>query len=336
MTAHGRREYLPGAVRSVLEQDLARSELEVLVVKDFSDSDLDGELDRDRVLHLETDEGPLGSKIALGVERTRGRLIAFLEDDDLFAPGRLRRAISEFDQDPALGYYRNGHRRIGAGGEPLSSEAYGTAHRRLERSGPRRISPEDLDRSIGWLRRTDPDFNLSSMIIRREILEASVPGLRGRAAAIDSSVFFAALAARASLLIDPAPLTLYRVHGSNASLWAGATPEAIVDRIRYQRTFLEGYRPIFEGLERTGPRAAVALAGSVYYGTCILLRILSGDGGPRALLKDLWRLLKYRPASQVAARPDIPLWAIAGIIAPRAARAAFVQRRAHEGGRAGG
>lgn len=331
VVAHGRKAFLLGAVRSVRAQaGLPAGAVEILVVKDFADRGIDDALDREGVGHLETEEGPLGSKIALGVARTRAPLVAFLEDDDEFVPGRLRRVVDLFERDPELGYYRNGQRRIDAEGRDLPAAAYGAAHHHLQSAGPRRIAAAQLPKALPWLRRTDPDFNLSSMVVRREVLVGLLPSLRGREAAIDSSVFYAALSRRVALWIDPEPLTRYRVHGTNVSLWAGTTGSALADRQAYLERFLASFGQILHEVDRTGPDAARQLAGSTYFGSRILYRVLSGAGGRAALVGDLRRLAGYPKAAPFTVRPDIPAWGIAALLSPQLARAAFRQRRSRE------
>ncbi len=332
VTAHGRREFLREAVASILAQGILPPRLEVLVVKDFSDPDLDADFERAGVRHLETDEAPLGSKIALGIEATHAPLIAFLEDDDAYEPGRLARLLELFGQDRRLGYYRNGQLRVGRDGRPLVEEDAGRADAFLKEYGVVAAGPEELDRILPRLVRIDPDFNLSSIAVRRETVAARVPELRGLPAAVDSFVFYAALAARTGVWIESRPLTRYRVHGTNVSLWQGDSPEARASRAAYQGRFLESFRRIYDSVQRSGPTAAGRLAATAYYGSWILFRVLTGDGGRSALARDLRRYWSRSPWSAIRYRYDLSVWGLAAVLAPSAARSAFVRRRTRSAG----
>jgi len=107
--AHDRRKYLFDAVNSVLSQDLPRDKYEVLVVKYEVDDDkeIDKELEELRVRVINTKEASLGAKIAVGAEEAKGEVLAFLEDDDLFFPGKMRRLYEVFSKDKKIGYYHN-------------------------------------------------------------------------------------------------------------------------------------------------------------------------------------------------------------------------------------
>jgi len=107
--AHDRRKYLFDAFNSVLSQDFPRDKYEVLVVKYELDNDkeIDKMLEELDVRVINTKEVSLGAKIAIGAEEAKGEILAFLEDDDLFLPGKLSRAYGIFRNDEKIGYYHN-------------------------------------------------------------------------------------------------------------------------------------------------------------------------------------------------------------------------------------
>ena len=107
--AHDRRKFLFDAVNSVLSQDFPRDKFEVLVVKYELDNDkeIDKKLEGLGVRIINTKEVSLGAKIAIGAEEAKGEVLAFLEDDDLFLPGKLSRVYDVFNRDEKIGYYFN-------------------------------------------------------------------------------------------------------------------------------------------------------------------------------------------------------------------------------------
>jgi glycosyltransferase involved in cell wall biosynthesis len=328
ITAHGRREFLLEALRSARSAGAPTDGLEILVVKDFTDPEIDAEIDRAGAQRIETDEVPLGAKVARGIAASHGELIAFLEDDDAFVPGRLEHVDALFGADPALGFYRNGQLRIGPDEHPIPAGEYGRAHDELVALGTVAVSPGELHRRLDALVRIDPDFNLSSIVVPREILADRVEELRPLAAAVDSFVFYAALEARRALRIESNPLTRYRVHPANVSTLRDGQRESEVRRwTEYQERFLRAFGPIFGGAIARGPAPAARLAGSAYYGTWIVHRLLTGRGGRGGMLHDLIAFWRWSPLPPLRFRRDLTFWAIAALLAPSAARRAFLARR---------
>lgn len=107
-------EYVIGAVESVLDQDYPS--IELIVVDDGSTDGtprlLAAHPGRFRVIRQEN----RGAAAALnhGIRESRGRLICWLSADDLFRPGKLRRQVEAFLEDPGLGLVYTGYERIRA------------------------------------------------------------------------------------------------------------------------------------------------------------------------------------------------------------------------------
>jgi glycosyltransferase involved in cell wall biosynthesis len=109
------------AVRSVLDQDYAP--LEVIVVDDAS-TDGSPELlaglgdQRVRWLRLARRSGP-GHARNRGLEAGRGHYAAFLDADDLWLPGKLRRQVELLEERPELALVSCDSHYIAADGRPL-------------------------------------------------------------------------------------------------------------------------------------------------------------------------------------------------------------------------
>ena len=74
------------AVNSALNQTLPKDEYEIIVVKNFEDENIDRFLEEHSVRNIIVKEEPLSAKIVKGVEESRGEVISFLDDDDLWLP----------------------------------------------------------------------------------------------------------------------------------------------------------------------------------------------------------------------------------------------------------
>ena len=106
ITAHNRREFLLEAVNSALNQTLPKDEYEIIVVKNFEDERIDKFLEEHNVKNIVTKEEPLGAKIVKGVEESRGEVVSFLEDDDLWLPQKLE-IVKQVFKDKDVIYYHN-------------------------------------------------------------------------------------------------------------------------------------------------------------------------------------------------------------------------------------
>lgn len=94
-----RAELVVGAVRSVLGQDGVA--VEVCVVDDGSDPPVELPPDlteRVATIRLEPQRGAGAARNA-GLAATRAELVAFLDDDDVWLPGKLARQLAALDED---------------------------------------------------------------------------------------------------------------------------------------------------------------------------------------------------------------------------------------------
>jgi len=108
LATYNRAALLRRAIASVLAQDLAGAgaRFELIVVDDAS---TDGTREylatladpRIRVVLAERNRGPSGAR-NLGLEAARAEIVAFLDSDDAYRPGRLAVPLAAFAADPEL------------------------------------------------------------------------------------------------------------------------------------------------------------------------------------------------------------------------------------------
>ena len=165
-------------------------------------------------------EGPF---LADGLASLSTEFVVPLDDDDLWAPGRLAAVAATLRGLPTASDHHNGQVFVGADGSPVSAAA---ARRHLRRFAgsptgvPRRRSASELRKAPGALARWGSIFNNSSVAIRRSVLVECEADLRSTTRLIDSFMFYAGAASGGDLVFDPAAYTLYRIHAWNRS--AGA------------------------------------------------------------------------------------------------------------------
>ena len=103
-------QYIEEAVSSVLEQDFPAEEREILVVDDGSTDDTQERLRKfgDAICVLRKPNGGQASAFNFGFERARGGVVALLDADDVWLPGKLGRIHEVFEHNPDAGmaYHR--------------------------------------------------------------------------------------------------------------------------------------------------------------------------------------------------------------------------------------
>jgi glycosyltransferase involved in cell wall biosynthesis len=97
--------FIEVAIDSVLAQDFDLGAVEILVVDDGSSDDTRERVGQygERVRYLWKENGGQASALNLGFAASRGEIVATLDADDYFLPGKLRRVVEEFGRRPGAG-----------------------------------------------------------------------------------------------------------------------------------------------------------------------------------------------------------------------------------------
>ncbi|MFP3320118.1 MAG: glycosyltransferase family 2 protein [Acidilobus sp.] len=230
VTAYNRRRYLPFALRSLEAQTLPKDKFEVIVVKNFDDKESDDIISRNGWKDVYNDDSYHGRMVLAGLEKSRGEVITFLDDDDMYVSNRLEEVYKAFTSFKRLVYFHNSQTIIDGNGNLL------------ERSPPSLPTPKnlvggstiviDVDKlrvlakrynvSVADLVlkvRARADFNNSSVAVRRHIVESHAQLLKRLPSSIDDFAFVSSLRAGGLMYFTDERLTLYRVHGEN---WSSA------------------------------------------------------------------------------------------------------------------
>lgn len=93
------------AIESALAQDVPPGGMEVLVVDDGSTDDTAAQVAKrgERVRYIRKENGGQASALNLGFAEARGEIIATLDGDDQWLPGKVRRVLEEFERHPEAG-----------------------------------------------------------------------------------------------------------------------------------------------------------------------------------------------------------------------------------------
>lgn len=102
LDTYNHERFIEDAIRSVLEQEFPREQIEILVVDDGS-TDRTPEIVRQfepEVRLLRKQNGGQASAINFGVAHAKGEFVAFLDGDDVWVRNKLSRVIVEFQNHP--------------------------------------------------------------------------------------------------------------------------------------------------------------------------------------------------------------------------------------------
>jgi len=292
--AHGRREFLREAVDSARAQTGVPDSYEVIVTKDFADPYVDT-LPGLRLLDS-TGMGT-GDMIAEAAKAARGDLLAFLDDDDVWEPGKVAQVLSVFASSPRLGYYGHGQSIINDAGEP--SPMGGAIWRRQKRLRKDIEIPPPISGSVASSLWADPG-NDSSITLRRAFLLDREPFLRQIRASIDTFLLWTGLLSAGGIRFAAAPLTRLRVHTENFS--------------RGSRSSFRGYVAQYQQMEADhlqSHRVILEMAAGVPWAEAIIrrrmrdiehfLEVAEGTVSRRQMLEEL-RTAKDDPAGAQLSR----------------------------------
>jgi hypothetical protein len=326
-------EFVFDALASVGAQTLEPSQRELIVVRDYEDPELARRTEALGGRSVAVPPGDIGPAIRAGVDAARGRVLVFLDDDDRYRPERLATVARVFQQDPDLGFYRNGFDVIDAEGHTVPDHPFRSAERELGR----RLGPVTLtagQRASGWAHWPPVgfDFNSSCMAIRRDVLnqfidQQDLTGFR----LLDALMFVAALAAPVAIRFDPTPWTEYRIHGRNASHNPQQREDPLMGRADFSRRVAPSYDRLVQLAQRSGSRLAIHEAEGLATVQRSYLA-LRDPATPRTEFARLRRALaRQRSSYLVRSERQLPAALRLFSIAPRLGRWMY-GRRARAGG----
>jgi len=213
ITAHNRKEFLKEAINSVINQTLDKDFYEIIVVKNFDDQEVDNLIGKNKIINLKSrDDSLIGVDLALGIEKARGEVISFLDDDDLFIPEKLEIVYNFFKKYKNLAYLHNNDYFIDG------------------KDNPAKFWVKDINKDIILdhfkdlnellnLQGYGPYFNMSSINIRKNKILPYLGYLNKINLNQDDFMFFISTLEDPRLIIlSKEKLTKYRIHQSTSNL----------------------------------------------------------------------------------------------------------------------
>jgi glycosyltransferase involved in cell wall biosynthesis len=207
--------YLRAALESVFAQTY-RS-FEVIVVDDGSIDD-SGKIAQSfpEVHYIRQENRGVAAARNTAIAVARGEFLAFLDQDDLWTPEKLRLQIGHLLSHPDLGYSLTHQQFFLEPGATLPAwfrkELLSSVH-------------------TGWV--------LGTLVVRRTVFDTVGNFSTGYSAANDSDWFFRAKAAGIPMAVVPELLLLKRIHGANDS---GRSKEILSELLKVVKTSLDRQR----------------------------------------------------------------------------------------------
>jgi glycosyltransferase involved in cell wall biosynthesis len=265
---YNHERFIEEAVNSVLAQDYPAEQREILVVDDGS-TDRTPEILRrfgSEVRVLRKANGGQASAFNAGIPECQGEIIAFLDGDDWWAPGKLRRVAEFLAAEPAVGILGHGILETFEGG------------------AVRRAAPEKQERlrlaslaAARVFRLRKSYLGTSRMAIRSAIARQIVPIPEALVIEADEYLFTLA-AALSDLAILPATLTYYRQHGANLYNAGGGN----VQGLRRKQTVMAALADVLrrELASRRVPADAIQCLVEIVQADADQMRLMLDGGAP--------------------------------------------------------
>jgi len=203
VTAYNRKEFLKDSLESLLKQTLPRNEFEVILLTNF---EFNIEAYHSLQIKNHVMEGTAGEFMLEGVKLSKGEVICFFDDDDIFMEDKLCRVKEIFLKKPDVGYYRHNFREVDSDLKVLKRNTVKHINE------TKYITASEFKNNFVYLTFNEVFFNSSTISLRRKIINAKSEILFKASLAPDSMLWIVAVINSSALYIDKSELSLYRIH----------------------------------------------------------------------------------------------------------------------------
>lgn len=222
VASHRRLNFLDSALESVLAQEEG-VDYEVILVTPFDPCPVSSRFDRRfsdigvSYTELSLGAGYIGQYLAAAASAARGEVLALIDDDDTWAPQKLREVERRFSRQPNASFLHNGCTLVDESGRPLTATSLHRIARHrsvLAREGAEVVLVPSTRRTVAMLNRFEPGFNNSSISIKRDVLLAYRAELEQVEGGEDMFLYLCSIASGLPVMATSDKLTHVRIHSA--------------------------------------------------------------------------------------------------------------------------
>lgn len=290
LTAYNRRVFLKEALDSLLLQDYNKSEMEIIVIKNFPDSHIDQTNDQRIRLFYLPGKSSIGDFLHKAIVESRGELISFLDDDDYFLSNKVTRLVQLFNTNSEVVYIRDNPIYVNENGEKIDKIKKKPIQFSCERYSSEKVLRKGV-RELQW--------NLSCITVRKSVFRGKLEYIKQILAAPDIALFYLAISVKKELCLTNESLTAHRIHDKSITSIMGEN-----------NTFVRDYNSL-SNLKKLIAQTEVV---DDMEKTLVRLRVLSLLYGSKIKSSELSSLLKRYVRSRLYTTKDVLFGALIFIL----------------------
>lgn len=314
ITSYNRKKYLLDAIRSVLSCSLEKKYFEIILVKNYNDDEIDSFCRLNNIKNLQMD-GSIGHFYSKAIESSKGNIISFLDDDDMWTDDKLAKVYDAFKNNNNLGYYHNKYVYINDVGEKINYRRVVEKRKDLIRSNSLFIEGRDKKNALIKLFKSSADFNMSCISIRKSILDNDYKFLENIYSFQDGAFFFISMLSNYDILIDDRVLTLYRINNDSVTYFNDeAKRVSELKKMEISMVAVKNYIEEHSNQEDVFLKEAIKC---FIYEILIMIEVFSLNTRRRTVLKYLIHLIKIRKKNVNNLRNKIVAMAIISIFSKK-------------------
>lgn len=211
ITAFNRKEFLEDAIDSVISQTLDKDQFEIKVITNFDNTELENKEKFHGITFLRIDEQGIGKMILKAVNISRGEIISFLDDDDLFFHDKLQVVYNLFKTHKDIVYFRHNFKEFFNDSNFVESDFFHQNTLNIQIYKMKVKSKSDIAKAV----RLGAPLNMSTISISKNILINYSNAWCMLTTAPDFMAFFSAVCDEGKYLsISEEVLSFYRIHNS--------------------------------------------------------------------------------------------------------------------------
>ena len=233
-----RPDFIHRAVHFLIKE-ISGIDSEIILIKSYKDPEIEKFLNNNNVKYIDLMEHNKQSDyIKTACKIASGEIIIFMDDDDIFYPGKIKYVSDLFRANKNLGYYHNNFDTIDEAENIMINRNYKTPEfESLYIDRNRKSEFFKNSNNLKNMLKIRPDFNSSSIAVRKSLISEYHENYDFNVRP-DSFIFSIALISSIDLMLDNKILTHYRIYNGNVSTSYNAT----VDQLRgtFMQAFSEG------------------------------------------------------------------------------------------------